>query len=103
MDVRSKLVDLLDYTEQLAKIGERAVFRVADYRSVSFFEHELCGRIGIHLDVLEGEDQSWLKVERLTRRDPPPVPQEIREWITVGRDPFKQPVIQNTRVVTVRS
>jgi hypothetical protein len=102
MDFRPKLVGLLDYTSRLATVGERAIFRLAQYRSAAFHEHEFKNRIGIHHDVIEGEERSWLKLDRLSRRDPPSVPRDIEDWITVGRDPFKQPNVQATRVVTVK-
>jgi hypothetical protein len=102
MDCRPKLVDLLDYTGQVATLGERAIFRVADYRSVAFYEDELVGRTGIHHDVVEAEEQSWLKIDRLPRRDPPAVPKEINDWISVGRDPTKLPTVEEMRVVSVK-
>src|SRR5690606_31754332 len=39
---------------------------------------------------------------RLARRDPPLVPEDVKNWLTVGRDPFRQPGLRTTRVVTVR-
>lgn len=101
MDIRPLLVDLLGYTERMAAIGERAVFRLVDYRSLVFHEHDLRNRTGVHHDVLEGEERSWLKVDRLTRLDPPSVPEEIKDWLVVGRNPFESPTVQEMRVVTL--
>jgi hypothetical protein len=102
MDFRPHLISLLDYTERMATVGERAIFRLAEYRSLIFHEYELNNRVGIFHDVAEDEERTWLKIDRLRRKDPPHIPEEIADWITVGRDPFKQPIVRDTRVITVK-
>jgi hypothetical protein len=103
MDIRAQLIGLLDYTERMASLSERAVFRLADYRALVVHEQELRNRPGIHHDLAEGEERTWLRIDRrLARRDPPPVPEDVKSWLTVGRDPFKQPSLRATRVVTVK-
>jgi hypothetical protein len=101
MDIRAQLIGLLEYTERMASLSERAVSRLADYRALVFHEQELRNRPGIHHDLVEGEERTWLRIDRLARRDPPPVPEDVKNWLTVGRDPFRQPTLRATRVVTV--
>ena len=101
MDIRAQLIGLLEYTERMASLSEHAVFRLADYRALVFHEQELRNRPGIHHDLVEGEERTWLRIDRLARRDPPAVPKDVNNWLTVGRDPFRQPSLRATRVVTV--
>jgi len=101
MEFRPQLVNLLDYTARMATLGERAVFRLAEYRGLVFHQYELQNRIGITHDLAEGEERSWLKIERLPRRDPPGVPEEVGDWMAVGRDPFKEPTVQTVRIITI--
>jgi hypothetical protein len=103
MSAREKLIGLLEYTERMAALGERAIFRMSDYRLLVFHEKEFQSRVGIYHDVLEGDERVWLKLERFVRQDPPPVPDAIKAWVTVGRDPFKAPNIQSSRVTTIRA
>lgn len=101
MEVRERLVDLLSYAGHMAGIGERPAFALAEYKGEVFHEQELRNRLGIQHDVSEGEDRVWLKVARLVRLDPPPVPDTIKPWLSVGRDPSREPTIQQVRAVTV--
>jgi Arc/MetJ-type ribon-helix-helix transcriptional regulator len=64
MDIRSQIMGLLDYTERMASLSERAVFRLADYRALVFHEQELRNRPGIHHDLVEGEERTWLSSSR---------------------------------------
>src|SRR5688572_1650273 len=101
MEIRAQLIGLLEYTERMASLSERAVFRLADYRALLFHEHELRNRPGIHHDLMEGEERIWIRIDRLVRRHPPLVPEDVKNWLTVGRDPFRQPGLRTTQVVTV--
>jgi len=101
-ETHHKLLDLLSYLEHLAKLGEKPVFALKDYQHLTFSEAELKGQIGITHDVSSDEGQIWLRIERLQRRDPPPPPQETRDWIVLSRDPFQSPKLHDilTRTVT---
>jgi hypothetical protein len=69
MDIRSQIIGLLDYTERMASLSERAVFRLADYRALVFHEQELRNRSGIHHDLMRARsargsalrDPLWLQ------------------------------------------
>ncbi len=80
-DNHSRLLDLLEYLEHLAKLDEKPVFALREYQQLVFSEAELKGQIGITHDVSTDEEQVWLRIERLQRADPPQPPQEIRDWI----------------------
>jgi len=99
--IQEKLVDLVDYVGHAIKLGEKPVFTLADYRQLLFHEADLKDRLGIEHDKPDANGPLWLKINRLKRIDPPEVPEKIRDWITVGRDPFSQPSVHAVRTKTI--
>jgi len=99
--LQDNLVDLVDYVGHMIKLGEKPVLALADYRQLLFHEADLKDRIGIEHDKSDDNGVLWLKMHRLKRIDPPEVPEEILDWITVGRDPFTQPTVQAVRTETI--
>jgi hypothetical protein len=65
------------------------------------YEEDLRDRIGILHDLTDVDGPIYLKVERLRRIDPPEPPPTVKEWLTIGRDPFKEPVVQSLRTVVL--
>jgi very-short-patch-repair endonuclease len=98
----ARLLDLLEYLEHLAKLGEKPVFSLKEYQHLVFSEADLKAQIDITHDVSSEEGQVWLRIKRLQRAEPPLPPQEIRDWIALSRDPNRSPEIQDvlTRTVT---
>lgn len=93
MPLKNRLIGLLDYIEQLVSLPEISASSVRKYRTLSFYEHELRGKAGIHHDVSDEESSIWLKIDRLQRQNPPSPDAKLRPWITVSRDPHKHPEI----------
>ncbi len=92
-----KLVDLLDYVEQVVRLDERVAFRLADYRlpdgsTMAIRSRDIAGLPGLATDVGEGEAAAWLTVERLARRPPPAPPAALLPWLPDIADPATPPV-----------
>jgi very-short-patch-repair endonuclease len=105
-DARQKLVGLLDYVEQVIRLDERVAFRLSEYRlpddsTFAISREATRGLPGIRHDLHDDEGAIWLEVDRLTRREPPPRPEEIAQWVAVSADPTKSPEIHVKRIVTV--
>jgi very-short-patch-repair endonuclease len=105
-DVRQKLVGLLDYVEQVIRLDERVAFRLSEYRlpdqSVFAISREATQDLpGVRHDVHDEEGAIWLEVDRLTRKEPPPRPEDIAPWVAVSGDPTKPPEIHDKRIITV--
>jgi very-short-patch-repair endonuclease/Cdc6-like AAA superfamily ATPase len=100
--VSERLVDLLAYVQHTVQLTERPVFSIRNHKNLLYFEHELQGRVGIHHDQKDEKGVAiWLKLDRLRRIDPPEVPSEIKNWVTVSRDPNQWPQVVETRMATI--
>src|SRR6516162_2044213 len=105
-DARQKLIGLLDYVEQVIRLDERVAFRLSEYRlpddSVFAISREATQDLpGVRHDVHDEEGAIWLEVDRLTRKEPPPRPEDIAPWVAVSGDPTKPPEIHDKRIITV--
>ncbi len=100
-EIKSKLIDLVEYVGRMVKLAEKPVFGLKDYRQPFFREETLKDKIGIGMDGSDENGPVWLSVERLKRNEPPRPPEKIAPWIRVGRDPFVPPVVENAKSETV--
>lgn len=100
-EVKKRLLELVEYVEELVKQAEKPVFALKDYKKILFYEADLKGQIGVHHGLQDEDGPVWLKIERLKRVDPPAVPESVREWVTVNRDPFREPIIETPRIKTM--
>ncbi len=101
-EARKRLCALVEYVEELVKQAEKPVFALTDYKNVLYYESDLKGQVGVHHDIEDEDGPIWLKIERLRRIDPPAVPDPVRGWVIVGRDPFREPTVETVRVETMR-
>lgn len=98
----SRLDELLDYVNHIGQLNQKPVFRVEEYKQLNIWEHELKGKIGIQHNIIDNDGTSvWLKIERLKRLPPPPIPENIQDWIAVGNDPKSNPQIKDKLIKTV--
>ena len=101
-NISERLRDLLKYVYHLGRLNEKPVFMVAEYKQLYLWEHQLKGRIGIQHDLTEEDGSAiWLHIDRLKRIAPPPVPEKIQEWLTVGNDPEVNPLVKETVIKTL--
>src|SRR6266705_6214782 len=96
--VRKRLRELVEYVEELVRQAEKPVFALSEYNNALYYESDLKGQVGVHHDLDDEDGPIWLKIERLKRIDPPAVPESIREWLAVSRDPARAPVLETVRV-----
>jgi hypothetical protein len=97
-----RLNDLLDYVHHLGRLSQKPMFRIEEYKQLNIWEHELKEKIGIQHNIVDDESVSiWLRIERLKRLAPPPIPERIQEWIAVGNDPENSPQIKEKLIKTL--
>ncbi len=97
-----RLYDLLDYVHHVGRLNQKPVFRIDEYKQLHIWEHQLKGRIGIQHNIVDADGVStWLKIERLKRIAPPPIPDKIQEWVSVGNDPDIHPETKEKLIKTL--
>ncbi|MBF0234225.1 MAG: AAA family ATPase [Desulfamplus sp.] len=104
MDIKinNRLDELLDYVHHVGKLNQKPIFTIEEYKQLNIWEHELKGKIGIQHNVIYDDGTSiWLRIERLKRFAPPPIPDHIKDWISVGNDPENSPQIKDKLIKTV--
>lgn len=97
---RQKLIALLDYVEQVVRLDERVVFRISEYRlpdgnTFAVGKSDTQNLPGVRHDHRDEEGPVWLEVERLARKEPPPPPKDIAEWIVASADPARSPEVRS--------
>jgi very-short-patch-repair endonuclease/HPt (histidine-containing phosphotransfer) domain-containing protein len=97
----NRLGELLDYVHHVGRLNQKPVFRIEDYKQLNIWEHELKGKIGIQHNIDDAGVSAWLRIERLKRIAPLPIPEQIREWLTVGNDPENTPQIKEKLIKTL--
>lgn len=86
----------------LGGLNQKSIFRIEEYKQLNIWEHELKGKIGIQHNIIDDDGVSiWLKIERLKRLAPPPIPEQIQEWVAVGNDPESSPQIKEKLIKTL--
>ncbi len=94
--------DLLEYVHYLGQLNQKPMFRIDEYKQLSIWEHQFKGRIGIQHNLTDSEGiPIWLRIERLTRNQPPEIPKSIQEWVTVSNDPGYSPQVLDKLIKTV--
>lgn len=89
--IRQRLLSVLDYIEEVEKVGSSIPFRVEDHKRPSFYEHELHGLPGIRFDA-DSSNQIWLEIKRLQPIDPPvPKNEALATLAKIPNDPRKEP------------
>ena len=106
MDVRRRLVGLLDYVEQVVRLDERVAFQLSEYRlpdasTFAISKTDTENLFGVRHDIRDDEGQVWLEVERLARREPSAPPEGVAEWVALSSDPGRRPEARPHRFVTV--
>lgn len=93
------VTQLIDYVRVLIELIDKPVWSLASYHNVILHEDDLRNRIGIRHDLPDADGPIYLKIDRLRRIDPPEPPSEVKDWVTIGKDPFKEPIVQSLRMV----
>lgn len=95
------VTQLIEYVRVLVELADKPVWSLASYGNIVLHEEDLRNRIGIRHDLPDADGPIYLKIDRLRRTDPPEPPAAAKDWLTIGRDPFKEPVIQSLRTAVM--
>jgi len=95
------VAQLIDYVRKLIEHADKPIWSLASYQNVVLHEENLRNRIGIRHDLTDADGPVYLKIDRLRRIDPPEPSLAAKDWLTISKDPFKEPVIQSLRTVVL--
>lgn len=95
--------ELLEYVKKIGELNQRTIFKIEDYKKPTIFEHSLKNKQGIYTNLTNSEngDPIWIKIDRLKRTDPPTIDEELKEWISISKDPNIQPQVKDSLVKTL--
>lgn len=96
---KGRLLSLVDFVQQSARLRTKPASTVAQHGQFSIHEHQFRGLPGVHLNEGDAEsgDEIWLVLERLSERPPPDVTSAtLRPWIQVSSSPTDEPKLLET-------
>lgn len=89
-----RLISLLEFTQQSAKLKSSPVSNIGQHKGFSFYEHQMQGMLGVHLNT---EDELWLSVERLHETRPPELKNAaLQPWIEMTQGVEFEPRLKNS-------
>lgn len=90
-----RLLALLDYVEATERDRLSTVLDMADYRGFRRAGEDVIKLPGVLVNVRDGDDHVWLRVDRLVRCPPPPPENaELRRWIALPDDVGTTPALR---------
>jgi len=90
---QKRLIELLDYVEQVEKLNRKPTF-IVPTGYFSRYEDELRGLPALEFDCGGEGDEVWLRVPRLKEKDPPQPSEPLRPWVALNKSPDKAPELR---------
>ena len=89
-----RFISLIEFTQQTAKLKSSPVASIAQHKSFSFYEHQMQGMPGLHLNT---EDEVWLSVERLHETRPPELKNSVLQpWVEMTQGAELEPKLKSS-------
>jgi hypothetical protein len=99
MQEKTRLVALVEFVQQSARLRAKAVSSIQQHGQFVLHENDLRGLPGVHLAVSDAEsgDEIWLTIERLHERKPPDVTAPLLQpSIQISQGPLEEPKLLNS-------
>lgn len=91
---QKRLIALLDYIEQVEKLGRKPTF-VVPTGYFCQYEEDLRGLPSLEFDCGGEGDEVWLRVPRLKEKDPPPPGEALTPWVVLSKSLDKPPQLRS--------
>jgi very-short-patch-repair endonuclease len=88
-----RVLDLLDYIEQVEKLKTKPAFTVPTEYFVAY-QHEMKGLPELQFNLQSDGDDVWLRVPRLQEISAPEVDDKLKPWISLPKSPEKMPELK---------
>lgn len=90
-----RLLAMIEYTKQTALLKKNPVLNISQHKDFSHHEDRIISLPGVSVNLLEGDDEVWMRVERLHETSPPmPADKHLTAWLDLTRNPAKEPVLK---------
>ncbi len=89
----AKVIDLLNYIEQMERLKRKPTFSLSDEYFVAH-RHELLNLPEITFNLQQDGEDIWLKLPRLQEVNPPELDDLLKPWVTLSKSPEKSPEIK---------
>ena len=87
-----RLISLLEFTQQSAKLKSSPVATIGQHKGFSFYEHQMQGMLGVHLN---SEDEVWLSIDRLHETRPPELKSAVLQpWVEMTQGVEQEPKLK---------
>lgn len=83
---KSRLRNLLKYTDELLSFNEKVAFDLAREPYPHFHEYQIATLEGVEVEIALDEDM-WLRIRRLRETQPPPPDPIFDGWVDFGLHP----------------
>lgn len=94
-DLKSRVEHLLDFLLAVEELKQTAPRQIpTDW--LALHQLDLKGLDGVHFNQRSGDQDIWLKVERLEETAPPPPARELDPWVQLTRSPRNVPVLRSS-------
>lgn len=97
-DATHRVIDLLNYIEQVEKLKSKPAFSVPTDYFVAY-QHDLRGLPDLQYNLQVEGDDVWLRVPRLQEIAPPELDDVLKPWVTLPKSPEKTPELKNEIVL----
>ena len=92
-DAAPRILDLLDYIEQVEKLKAKPAFSVPT-EFFHAYQHELQSLPEVQYDLQSEGDEVWLRLPRLQEIAPPELDEKLKPWVTLPKSPEKTPELK---------
>jgi very-short-patch-repair endonuclease len=93
----ARVLDLLNYIEQVEKLKSKPAFSVPTDYFVAY-QQELQGLPEVQFNLQSEGDDVWLRVPRLQEIATPDVDEKLKPWVTLPKNPEKTPELKSEAV-----
>ncbi len=93
-----RVIDLLNYIEQVEKLKSKPAFSVPPDYFVAY-QHELRGLPELQYNLQVDGDDVWLRVPRLQEIAPPELDDVLKPWVTLPKNPEKTPDLKSETIL----
>ena len=99
-NIKENLAHVFTYLENLERLDRKPVFDIGASKHLTIYEHEMAVLPGVECWASETNTDAWFKIKRLQPTPPPDLPDMLLDWVDLGNDPKRHPVLKKMIAVS---